>query len=270
MNQDQIKAILLDIEDSQLEFSVIMTGKESKRVNGLYKPASCELLLHNKNFTTDNQMIYTAIHEYAHHLLNEEKLQKAGNKTQEGLLYQRVNTNEFWARFHGLLEVAEKKGQYLIGLENSPELAELTENIKKNYMEKNGRLMQEFGHLLIKAHDLCINAGIRYEDYIDRVLKLPRTAMTSITKVATAPINPAIGFENMKLVASFPTEEKQQEAEQHLLQGHSPNTVRELMKKKAEEIDEKTRLEKEKIRLEKTIQQLTSRLEQVEENLASL
>ena len=75
MNQDQIKAMLLDIEESQLEFSVILTGKESKRVNGLYKPDTCEILLHNRNFTSDNQLIYTAIHEYAHHLLNEEKLE---------------------------------------------------------------------------------------------------------------------------------------------------------------------------------------------------
>ena len=51
MNQDQIKAMLLDIEESKLEFSVTLTGKESKRVNGLYKPDTCEILLHNKNFT---------------------------------------------------------------------------------------------------------------------------------------------------------------------------------------------------------------------------
>ena len=97
MNQDQIKAMLLDIEESQLEFSVILTGKESKRVNGLYKPDTCEILLHNRNFTSDNQLIYTAIHEYAHHLLNEEKLEHSlGAKPGS---YQRVHTNQFWARW---------------------------------------------------------------------------------------------------------------------------------------------------------------------------
>jgi hypothetical protein len=43
-----------------------------------------------------------------------------------------------------------------------------------------------------------------------------------------------------------------------------------MMKKKAESVDQKTKLEQEKKRLEKTIQQLTSRLEFVEESLASL
>ena len=37
MNQDQVKEILLQIEESELEFSVTFTGKASKKVNGLYK-----------------------------------------------------------------------------------------------------------------------------------------------------------------------------------------------------------------------------------------
>lgn len=266
MNQDQVKEILLDIEPSQLEFTVTFTGKESKKVNGLYKPDTKEILLHNKNFSVENQLIYTAIHEYTHHLLNETQLNQSGGLRPS---YNRVHTNAFWARFHGLLETAEAKGYYVIGLENSPELAQLTEEIKKNYLETNGRLMQEFGQLLAKAHRLCQEANIRYEDYIDRVLKLPRTAAKSITKVAATQINPAIGFENMKLIASLP-KEKQQEAEQQLLNGHSPDSVSSLMKKKATETDVRTRLEKEKQRLEKTIQQLTARLELVEENLANL
>ena len=82
MNQDQVKEKLLAIEDAPLEFSVIFSGKRSKKVNGLYKPDTREILIHNKNFqggsggekaqgataTADNLLIYTAIHEYAHHL----------------------------------------------------------------------------------------------------------------------------------------------------------------------------------------------------------
>ena len=269
MNQDQIKALLLDIEETQLDFSVILSGKESKRVNGLYKPDTREIILHNKNFKTDNQLIYTAIHEYTHHLLNEEKIQSEGDMPAPGT-YQRVHTNAFWARFHGLLEIAESKGLYMVGLENSPELAELTEKIKKDYIEKNGQLMQEFGQLLVKAHELCEKAQIRYEDYIDRVLRLPRTAATSITKVAKIQVNPALGFENMKLVANIAGTEEKQRAEEQLLAGHSPDSVRAMMKKKAQEVDLKSKLEKEKQRLEKTIQQLTSRLEYVEESLANM
>ena len=48
MNQDQIKEMLLKIEDTELDFSVTFTGKESKKVNGLYKPDTHEILLHTK------------------------------------------------------------------------------------------------------------------------------------------------------------------------------------------------------------------------------
>ena len=77
MNQDKVKEILLSLRDTSLEFSVTFTGKESKKVNGLYKPDTKEILIHNKNFKNDNQLVYTAIHEYAHHL----ECEKNGGKS---------------------------------------------------------------------------------------------------------------------------------------------------------------------------------------------
>ena len=61
MDNASIKDMLLDIQESKLEFTVTMTGKESKRVNGLYKPETREILLHNKNFKTDNESTNTPI-----------------------------------------------------------------------------------------------------------------------------------------------------------------------------------------------------------------
>ena len=101
MNQDKVKEILLSLRDTSLEFSVTFTGKESKKVNGLYKPDTKEILIHNKNFKNDNQLVYTAIHEYAHHL----ECEKNGGKSSGG----RCHTNSFWACFHSLLEEAEKQ-----------------------------------------------------------------------------------------------------------------------------------------------------------------
>ena len=64
--------------------------------------------------------------------------------------------------------------------------------IRTNYLEANGKLMVEFGKKLSKAHELCEAANIRYEDYLDRVLRISRSAASSITKVASVPVNPAI------------------------------------------------------------------------------
>jgi len=270
MDNQKIKELLLDIEETQIEFSVIMTGKESKRVNGFYKPDTHEIFLHNKNFNSDNQLVYTAVHEYTHHLITEAKL--AFDPTY--VCNSKVHTQEFWAKFGELLKIAEDKGYYSLGWESNAELKALTEDIKTNYLEKNGQLMQEFGKKLSRAWELCKEADIRYEDYIDRVLCLPRSAEKDIRRVGATNINPAIGFENMKTVASVKKADARAAIEQDFLEGgKSPATVRELMKQKSAQSkgeDPKSKLEKEKNRLEKTIASLTQRLEVVEESLASL
>ncbi|MDP3178270.1 MAG: hypothetical protein Q8M76_10235, partial [Spirochaetaceae bacterium] len=62
MNQDQVKRILLQVEDCRTEFSLVFSGKESAIVNGLYKPGSREIIIHNRNFDSDDQLVYTALH----------------------------------------------------------------------------------------------------------------------------------------------------------------------------------------------------------------
>ena len=270
MTNERIKEILLDIEETGIDFSVIQTGKESKRVNGFYKPDTHEIYLHNLNFKADNELIYTAVHEYTHHKITEKKLEEDPTY----VCNSKVHTQEFWAKFGALIAIAEEKGYYSLGLDENAELKELTEDIKTNYLAKNGELMQEFGKKLARAWELCKEANIRYEDYIDRVLCLPRSSEREIRKIGASQINPAIGFDNMKVVASVKKKDDRQAVEQQFIEGgKSPATVRELMKQKsaeAKKIDPKTRLEKEKNRLEKTIAQLTQRLEVVEESLANL
>lgn len=269
MDNEKIKEMLLDIQESKLDFTVTMTGKESKRVNGLYKPDTCEILLHNKNFHTDTQLIYTAIHEYTHHLINEEKIEESGGRNPP--CQSRSHTNYFWAKFHGLLDIAEEKGYYKLDLSGAPELDALTKEIREKYIQPNGHIMQELGKNLIKAHTLCEQANIRYEDYLDRILQLPRTTAKSVTKVGLLPEDDAeLGYENMKIVASCKKAEDRAKATDAIKQGKSPDSVIALMKKKAQTADPKKKLEKERDRLTKTISELTQRLEYVEESLAGM
>lgn len=261
MNQDDVKEILLQIADTELEFSVIFTGKKSNKVNGLYKPDSHEILLHNKNFSTDNELIYTAIHEYTHHKQCE----------QEGGLYStRVHTAKFWAQFHALLEQAEAKGFYRITLQESPELIALTDEIKQVIMVEDGKLIKELGKLLSKARKLCKDAGVRYEDYIDRILCLPRVSAAAIEKINAYDINPELGYEAMKTVANIGNAEKRKKAEELFLAKNSYASVHSKIAAAKQEATPKECLEKEKKRLEKTILNLKARLEVVEEKLLKL
>jgi len=262
MNQDAIKKKLLSIEDASLDFSVVLTGKFSKKVNGLYKTDSREILLHNKNFKDDNLLMYTAIHEYAHHLHACER---------GGELSSRAHTSEFWAIFHRLLEKAEKKEIYKDvfaaseGNKASQELEKLTGTIRKKYLAENGNLVKELGRLLLKAQELCMSIGGRYEDYIDRVLCIPRQAANLAVKMHKYDLNPETGADNMKFLAGISGEETRQAAEKALLAGKSPDTVKTAVRKNAvAEEDLIVTLEKEKLRLERTIASLKKRLEEVE------
>ena len=268
MNQDQVKKKLLAIEDAPLDFTVIFSGKRSKRVNGLYKSDTREIIIHNRNFSggsggeeaDENLLIYTAIHEYAHHL---------HACARGGHLSPRAHTAEFWAILHGLLEKAEAKNIYRDVFSGSKELEALTDTIRKKYLAENGNLVKELGQLLLKAHDLCSAIGGRYEDYIDRILRIPRQAANLAVRMYQYNLNPETGADNMRFLAGISNEEKRQVAESALLAGKSPDTVKTAIRKKEKgEEDPRSSLEKEKLRLERTIASLTKRLEEVERELA--
>jgi hypothetical protein len=111
--------------------------------------------------------------------------------------------------------------------------------------------------------------GGRYEDYIDRILCIPRQAAKLAVKMHQYSLSPETGADNMRFLAGISNEEKRQAAENALLTGKSPDTVKTAFRKKsgAEEKDTQLSLEKEKIRLERTIASLQKRLEEVEREL---
>lgn len=268
MENNEIKQMLLDIRETNLDFTLVQSGKESKRVNGLYKPETHEIILHNKNFKEESQLVYTAVHEYTHHLISEQLIKTNGTSY---IPNAKTHTQAFWALFHELLKIAEEKGYYKLDISSSPELEKLTAEIKKEYLETNGKLMMEFGKKLLQAQELCNAANIRYEDYLDRVLGLPRNSARDLRRVGSSNVNPAIGYDNMKMVSTIKKADERNSAEEQLLAGESPVTVRSLMKQKCQTSDDpKTKLEKEKNRLAKTINQLQQRLEYVEETLATM
>ncbi|MCL2800993.1 MAG: hypothetical protein FWD28_04465 [Treponema sp.] len=263
MNQDKVKQKLLAIEDAPLEFTLIYSGKKSKKVNGLYKPATREIIIHNRNFASDdtgqNLLLYTAIHEYAHHL---------HACSRGGTLSAKAHNTEFWAIFHALLEKAENKKIYSDVFAVSPELIKLTEVIRSKYLKNNGELVKEMGKVLIKAHNLCTDIGVRFEDYVDRMLRIPRAAANMAIKMFEYDLAPEVGADNMRFLAGLRDSDKREAAEAALIKGKSPDTVKiQVRGKEKTEEDSVAILEKEKARLEKTISNLNKRLEEVNKEL---
>ncbi|MDR2519133.1 MAG: hypothetical protein LBD13_06965 [Spirochaetaceae bacterium] len=269
MDQEQLKGALLRVAEAPLDFTLLFSGKKSKKINGLYKAESREIIIHNRNFTDENLLMYTAVHEYAHHL---------HACARGGVLSARSHSAEFWSIFHGLLEEAEKKGLYRNVFAASPELAALTDLIREEYLRKNGDLLKELGESLLRAFELCASLGGRFEDYLDRVLRIPRAAAEAAMKMHHYNINSAVGPDNMRFLAGIRNEGERNAAEEALLKGKSPDTVRVEAKRRAqglavpqgEEKDAGPRsvLEKEKARLERTIAHLSERLKVIERALA--
>jgi len=163
MNQEQIREKLLQIRDTEEFFTVILSGKKSRKVNGLYKAEGREIILHNKNFSSDNELMYTAIHEYAHHL------QFTSSRAP---VSARAHTIHFYSLFHSLLYEAETLGIYANPFETIGEFTALTRRIRDKVLTVDGQLMKELGGLLLEAQQLCDKHHASFSDYLDRVLRL--------------------------------------------------------------------------------------------------
>lgn len=268
VSPESVKKTLLALREPELDFTVIFSGKKSRKVHGLYKSDFREILIHNRNFLADgsglneNLLVYTAIHEYAHHLHSCRR---------GGSLPPRAHGPEFWSIFHSLLDSAEQQGVYRTGLDDAPALQKITERIKEKYLAQNGLMFKEFGSLLAQAGQLCRDIGLRFEDYLDRVLCIPKNAAKLAIKAFEYDINPVIGVDNMRYVAALRPGDARLSAEKSLLLGKSPDSVKQSLREAARPAEEDARaaLEKEKQRLERTIAALRKRLDEVDQKLTS-
>ncbi|MEK6797089.1 MAG: hypothetical protein AABZ39_20110 [Spirochaetota bacterium] len=261
MNQDQVKELLLSIRDAKETFSLIFSGKTSDKVHGLYKPESREIIIHNRNFTSNDGLIYTAIHEYAHHL----------QFTQSPVpVSSRSHTGDFWQLFHELLDIAEEKKLYRNIFKTEPEFTALSERIRRDFLTANGELMLQFGKVLSEAHALCEKHRVEFDDYLDRELGMHRSMAKTAIKVSSRDIDPAVGYDNMKLLARIPDPKTMRIAEKALLSGKSPDTVRMEYVARPKSEDRRTNLVNERNRIERTIERLNSRLKSLSREIEEL
>jgi hypothetical protein len=261
VNNDQIKETLQSLREVEADFTVIMSGKKSRKVHGLYKPDSREIVIHNKNFKNDNEMMYTAIHEYAHHIQFT---------SSAAPISVRAHTTAFWNLLHTLLYEAEEKGIYRNPFDAIDEFKALTVRIKEKFLAGSGTLMKELGKLLLDAHALCEKHGTSFSDYLDRVLALPRTSAAVIMKAHSMDLDPRVGFENMRTLTGIRDASERTEAQEELRAGHSPDMVKAKHGPSKQSKDPREALEAERERLAKGIENMKKRLKEIEKRIADL
>jgi hypothetical protein len=260
MTNEQIKQILLLLRKTGEDFTVVQSGKKSGKVNGLYKPDKREIILHTGNFKTTNEMMYTAIHEYAHHIQFT---------TSAVPISVRAHTTAYWNLFHTLLFEAEQKGLYTNPFDEMPEFQSLTKRIKEKFLSSSGALMKELGKLLLEAHELCEKHGTSYTDYVDRVLAIPRTSAQVIVKAHTLDLDPRVGFENMRTLAAIRDDGARKKAAEALASGYSPDMVKAKFATKQKPKDPREALLQERERIEKSIERLQGQLKEIDKRLSA-
>ena len=258
LNRQIVTNYLLRLRKPAHDFTLIYSGKASKRVDGLYKPDSRELILHTKNFESDNELLYTAIHEYAHHIQFTESPVPVSTRS---------HTTEFWNLFHTFLIKAEELGLYVSPFERIEEFGSLTRRIKEEILKENGNLMKTLGRLLLEAQSLCDKYHASFGDYLDRVLSLPRTSARTIIKSHLFDLKPEIGFENMRMLTRITSEEMRNQAQEALLDGQSQEMVKTRFMAPNKSLTPLHTLLAEKQRIQRTLRTLTSRLNELEKRI---
>jgi hypothetical protein len=263
MNQDQVKEKLKSIHQSPVDYKVIFSGKKSARVNGFYRPLSKEITIHNRNFiredggVNENGLMFTAIHELAHHVMMSEK----------GDTSARAHNQDFWAEFHGLLDIAEEKGVYRAEIDSGTQkLIDEARDISRRIAE----LQREHGRVIAAIDESCKKSGVRTEDVIERKAQIGKAAAK--TAVAAYGMGDrGVGFD-IQTEAAKQRDGDRQEA--IIAAGRGGKSVVQAKKsappaKPAEAEDESEALIREKRRVERTIESLARRLEEIKEQLAA-
>ena len=263
MNQDQVKQILLKLDSAAEDFTLIFSGKASKKVDGLYYSEKREIILHNKNFKSDGSLVYTAIHEFAHHLHFTRSPVPVGT---------RAHTAEFRRILHGLLAKAEEMTLIANPFEEHADLAKLTKQIRGNLLKIQGENARQLGEAFIAARELCTKYDLRFDDYVERVLQFDQSTARTIMTMPFIEAPPELGYENLKFIAAERNPEKQIKIRESLIEGNSRDTARYVQKKEESEEEltptPRDRLLKEKSRLERTIKTLEEKLHALEERIA--
>lgn len=261
MNSDQVKERLLRLRKPSEDFTVVLSGRKSRKVHGLYKPESREIVLHNKNFKNDDELMYTAIHEFAHHL---------HFLSSDAPLSTRAHTVAYWNLLHTLLFEAEEKGLYRNPFESIPEFRALTREIRDKFLTENGERMKELGSLLSKGMELCEKHGTSFPDWLDRVLAIPRSSAHAIMRAHSMDLDSRLGWDNMRTVAAIRDDGDRKKAEEAFLAGSSPDMVKAAFGASRKPTDGREALVAERDRVEGSIKRLQSRLKEIDKRLTRL
>jgi hypothetical protein len=261
MDAREVKEALLRVHECREDFTLVFSGKKNGRENGHYRPFRREITIHEANFTRDgvlneNLLLYTAVHELAHHILDTEMGRKG----------PRSHTKIFWAVFHDLLDKAGEEGVYRP--ETDAEVDALVEEARRISAEI-AALQRSLGQVLKRLAETCERKGIRPEDVIERRAQISRRTMDECVKASDLALPEGTGMDAQKAAVRERDAYRRAVIIRAAMKG---KTIAQIERPREERpaAGEEEDLFRKKARLEKTIAALSARLKDVLEKIGRL
>jgi hypothetical protein len=248
MTEEQVHERLLQVYEGSEPFSVTF-NRLPKTIWGKYFPYTRSIVVDRCKMANDTMLMYTALHELAHHICYQDK-------GQESL---RAHTKLFWGIYHNLLDRAEEAGIY----ERSSDAAvtALVERAKAKDREA-AALQRELGGILEALWEVCEEKGVRVEDVLERQVGLSRKTWKAMLGAASLR-----GQEGIELLGQDAQEravrlQNKDEGLRELFKGYlAGRSMAQLdMGKEPRDVDPLKKLEAEKAELDRKIQRLQERL----------
>ncbi len=266
MNQDQVKEILLQIKSEVPDFQVIFSGKERRKVDGLYKPDTQEIIIHNKNFKESHSLIFTAVHEFAHHILFHE----------EGWNVSKSHNTHFWNTFYDLLDEAEKKGLWIDPLKKEEELLKKIKEVQDS-LSGVTKKEKDVGRDFIKVVELALNCGVEVNHICRRYLRMKPATMKHYVMLFVTNISSDLSPDASLEVSRIKNLEKRELLQASLTEGRTISQAKESILGRVETEESErdqiadmwqqiARLEKEVTKREHRIEELKAQIESIQES----
>ena len=265
MNQEDVFQQLNKLHKCKEPFTLVFSEKKCKNKNGYYSPGEYKITINNKNFINQEGelngtlLMYTAIHELAHHIQFTEHKQK-------GI---RCHTQLFYAILDMLADKAEEMEIYKPVIDH--ELEELLTEAEV-ISQKIARLQIELGKVLEKINSACIKKGVRYEDMVKRKAFICMDTVKKCTRMASLDLPNNISADVQAVIAGERDNDKRKVMTIAAQAGKSAAQVKyaggnNTTSSKSKGESEMDNLLLEKGRLENQIKNLQTRLKRVMELL---
>ncbi|MBE3065155.1 MAG: hypothetical protein IMZ69_09085 [Spirochaetes bacterium] len=247
MTEAQIKTLLCAIRKPPRDFEVTLTHRANKRINGTYYMDRALIKINDRNFTRDSVMLFTAIHEYAHHLQYCAREKTSHNR-------------EFYALYHDLVDEAiEKK---LLEEQPTTDAIQKAETEVKELLRQHVELERRIAAKLIDLHNECALNSVNPEYWTERRLQLPHNGQRPFLKTrdGSEGIEQAdyINADAMRVCTKGPA------AELALREGKTIVQAQTAAMAPEEELDPYEALKKEKEQIAERIVKLEDRKDRVE------